>query len=274
MQTGFPTIAFGRRTHRLSYAAPLWYFSIRVEGNIHRGTYDMTTLELQKALKARGFDPGDIDGAMGRNTIAAIRAFQAANGLDVDGVAGPDTLAKLAASAVQTAPDPIHSLSMPWFIEAQRAIGVKEDTGPGSNPLIIGWARRLRIDYAKDEIAWCGLFVAHCIGLTLPGEVLTSNPLGARTWTRFGVPCPVPQPGAVMTFWRGSRDGWQGHVGFYVGEDASAYHILGGNQGDAVNVKRFARDRFLTARWPKTAPTPTGGPRILRADGSFSNNEQ
>jgi len=60
----------------------------------------MTTLELQKALKARGFDPGDIDGAMGRNTIAAIRAFQAANGLDVDGVAGPDTLAKLAASAV------------------------------------------------------------------------------------------------------------------------------------------------------------------------------
>ena len=52
-----------------------------------------------------------------------------------------------------------------------------------------------------------------------------------------------------MTFWRGSRDGWQGHVGFYVGEYASAYHILGGNQGDAVNVKRFARDRFLTARW-------------------------
>ncbi len=99
----------------------------------------MTTLELQKALKAKGFDPGAIDGVMGRDTIAAIRAFQAANGLEVDGIAGKDTRAKLAATEVQTAADPIHSLSMPWFIEAQRAIGVKEDTGPGSNPLIIGW---------------------------------------------------------------------------------------------------------------------------------------
>ena len=233
----------------------------------------MTTLELQKALKAKGFDPGGIDGVMGRNTIAAIRAFQAANGLEVDGVAGPNTLAKLGVSQAQAAADPLSSLSMPWFTEAQRALGIKEDTGPGSNPLIIGWARRLRIDYAKDEISWCGLFVAHCIGLTLPGEPMPNNPLGARNWGTLGIGC-TPQPGAVMTFWRESRAGWKGHVGFYVGEDASAYHILGGNQGDAVNVKRFGRDRFLTARWPKTAPPPTGGPRILRPDGSFSDNEQ
>jgi uncharacterized protein (TIGR02594 family) len=233
----------------------------------------MTTLELQKALKARGFDPGDIDGVMGRNTIAAIRGFQAANGLEVDGIAGTNTIAALQAGEVKAAPDPLHSLSMPWFIEAQRAIGVREDTSPASNPLIIGWARRLRIDYAKDEISWCGLFVAHCIGLTLPGEVLPANPLGARSWGNLGIAC-APQPGAVMTFWRESRAGWKGHVGFYVGEDASAYHILGGNQGDAVNVKRFARDRFLAARWPKSAPSPAGGPRLLRPDGSLSNNEQ
>jgi uncharacterized protein (TIGR02594 family) len=233
----------------------------------------MTTRELQKALKAKGFDPGDIDGVMGRNTIAAIRGFQAANGLEVDGIAGINTIAALQSGEVKAAPDPLHSLSMPWFIEAQRAIGVKEDTSPASNPLIIGWARRLRIDYAKDEISWCGLFVAHCIGLTLPGEVLPANPLGARNWGSLGIAC-APQPGAVISFWRESRAGWKGHVGFYVGEDASAYHILGGNQGDAVNVKRFARDRFLAARWPKTAPPPAGGPRLLRPDGSLSNNEQ
>ncbi|WP_156256728.1 NlpC/P60 family protein [Sandarakinorhabdus oryzae] len=233
----------------------------------------MTTLELQKALKARGFDPGDIDGAMGRNTIAAIRAFQASVGLDVDGVAGPDTLGKLGASEVKAAADPLSSLSTPWFTEAQRAIGVHEDTSPASNPLIIGWAKRLRIAYNNDETPWCGLFVAHCIGLTLPGEPLPINPLGARNWSQFGVAC-TPQPGAVMTFWRESRASGKGHVGFYVGEDASAFHILGGNQGDAVNVKRFPRDRFLVARWPKTAPPPTGGPRRLQADGSFSTNEQ
>jgi uncharacterized protein (TIGR02594 family) len=234
----------------------------------------MHARELQQALKARGFNPGDIDGVIGRDTIAAIRAFQAASGLEVDGVAGRDTIAALAGTPQPAAAAPLSNLAMPWFLESQRAIGITEDTGPGSNPLIIGWARRLRIDYARDEISWCGLFVAHCIGLTLPGEVMPTNPLGARAWSNFGNPCAVPQPGAVITFWRESRNGWKGHVGFYVGEDASAYHILGGNQGDAVNVKRFARDRFLAARWPRTAPPPTGTPRLLRPDGSFSNNEQ
>jgi uncharacterized protein (TIGR02594 family) len=236
----------------------------------------MHARELQQALKDRGFTPGDIDGVIGRNTIAAIRAFQAANGLDVDGIAGRNTIAALRAGrpADSAATNGLNNLSMPWFLEAQRAIGITEDTGPGSNPLIIGWARRLRIDYARDEISWCGLFVAHCIGLTLPGEVMPTNPLGARSWTGFGNPCAQPQPGALMIFWREARTSWKGHVGFYVGEDSSAYHILGGNQGDAVNVRRFSRDRFLAARWPKSAPPPTGAPRLLRPDGSLSNNEQ
>lgn len=232
----------------------------------------MSVRDLQLALKARGFDPGDIDGVIGRNTISAIRAFQAANGLEVDGIAGTNTLAALGQPATQA--DPLANPALPWLAEAQRAIGVHEDTGPGSNPLIIGWARRLRIDYGNDEISWYGLFVAHCIGLTLPAEALPTNPLGARNWGNFGIPCPVPQPGAVLTFWRERRDGWKGHVGFYVGEDAAAFHVLGGNQGDAVNVKRFPRDRFLAARWPKTAPPPAGGPRRLRPDGRFSANEQ
>ncbi len=47
----------------------------------------MTTLELQKALKAKGFDPGAINGMIIGNTIAAIGAFQAANGLDTDSIA-------------------------------------------------------------------------------------------------------------------------------------------------------------------------------------------
>jgi peptidoglycan hydrolase-like protein with peptidoglycan-binding domain len=57
----------------------------------------MHARELQQALKDRGFTPGDIDGVIGRNTIAAIRAFQAANGLDVDGIAGRNTIAALRA---------------------------------------------------------------------------------------------------------------------------------------------------------------------------------
>ena len=181
------------------------------------------------------------------------------------------------AASASTSPQtslPADPLDLPWLQEAQRAIGVTEVTGPGSNPLIIGWARRLRIDYRHDEISWCGLFVAHCLRAALPAETLPANPLGARTWQHFGSACPVPQPGAVMVFWRVARSDWRGHVGFYVGEDASAYHILGGNQGDAVNVKRFAKSRFLAARWPKTAAPASGRARLLRPDGRLSNNEQ
>lgn len=50
---------------------------------------------MQKALKARRFDPGEIDGVFGPHTEAAVRAFQLAMGLVPDGEAGRITLGKL-----------------------------------------------------------------------------------------------------------------------------------------------------------------------------------
>lgn len=50
---------------------------------------------LQKALKAREIDPGDIDGVFGPHTEAAVRAFQLKVGLNPDGEAGRLTLSKL-----------------------------------------------------------------------------------------------------------------------------------------------------------------------------------
>jgi len=51
---------------------------------------------IQARLRNLGFDPGPIDGEKGPLTEAAIRAFQAANPpLDVDGICGPQTRAKL-----------------------------------------------------------------------------------------------------------------------------------------------------------------------------------
>ena len=50
---------------------------------------------LQYLLKIRGFEAGGIDGGFGPNTLAAVRRFQSAAGLDVDGLAGPITLGAL-----------------------------------------------------------------------------------------------------------------------------------------------------------------------------------
>jgi uncharacterized protein (TIGR02594 family) len=127
--------------------------------------------------------------------------------------------------------------------------------------------------YNDDDIPWCGLFVAHCIGSQLPEEKLPTNPLGARNWAKLG-DAASPQLGAVMVFWRQSRNGGLGHVGFYWAEDDNAYHILGGNQSNAVTIARLAKDRLLEARWPDTAPRPTGITRRASKNGQvLSQNE-
>lgn len=46
---------------------------------------------IQVALKNAGYDPGTLDGKMGRQTRDAIKAFQRANNLPVDGRVGKQT---------------------------------------------------------------------------------------------------------------------------------------------------------------------------------------
>lgn len=54
-----------------------------------------STLGIQEALKALGFDPGPLDGIPGAATRGAVMQFQAASGLVVDGLVGPRTRAAL-----------------------------------------------------------------------------------------------------------------------------------------------------------------------------------
>ncbi len=52
-------------------------------------------LELQTILKNRGLDSGSVDGIYGPTTETAVRAFQQANNLGVDGIVGATTWAAL-----------------------------------------------------------------------------------------------------------------------------------------------------------------------------------
>ena len=47
--------------------------------------------DLQEALEALGYDPGPIDGTFGTTTEAAVKAFQYAKGITVDGIVGKVT---------------------------------------------------------------------------------------------------------------------------------------------------------------------------------------
>jgi peptidoglycan hydrolase-like protein with peptidoglycan-binding domain len=60
---------------------------------------------LQFLLSSRGFGPGGFDGGFGPNTDAAVRRFQRAAGLAVDGLAGPATLGALRRRHLSAVPD-------------------------------------------------------------------------------------------------------------------------------------------------------------------------
>ena len=76
----------------------LWAPGESVEALSQRGSRGEEVRQIQTALQNRGYDPGSVDGIYGERTEAAVRRFQADQGLAVDGIAGPDTLAALGVS--------------------------------------------------------------------------------------------------------------------------------------------------------------------------------
>jgi peptidoglycan hydrolase-like protein with peptidoglycan-binding domain len=58
---------------------------------LRKGATDPAVRDLQAALKALGFNPGPIDGVFATTTEAAVKAFQQARGIVVDGVVGKVT---------------------------------------------------------------------------------------------------------------------------------------------------------------------------------------
>lgn len=162
---------------------------------------------------------------------------------------------------------------MEWYKEAQRLVGTREVKGPGNSPTIMGWikalgAKILGIDVRDDSTPWCGTFVAHC--MQVAGIAPAKIAVRASAWGTWGSPLTAAQlaPGAVLVFQRPGG----GHVGFYVGEDASCYHVLGGNQSDMVNITRIEKSRCIARRWPTGIPV-TGKPVMLTAKGQVSTNE-
>lgn len=213
---------------------------------------------IQRALDEKGFMPGQIDGIWGRKTIAAVKAFQQYAGLTADGIVGPNTSSALFGEPLPASNGPL----IPWLAEAENLLGIREVLGGGDNAKILDWANDLGIPYAGDDIPWCGLFVAHCLGSTLPEEALPSIPLRALAWEKFGTSIK-PRPGAVMVFWRDSPHSGNGHVGFYVGEDKDSYKILGGNQSNSVSYAWIAANRLVDARWPHGASALGGGSTVV-----------
>jgi putative chitinase len=64
--------------------------------SLQEGSKGSEVTVLQRKLKAKGFNPGKIDGVFGLGTEAAVLAFQRSEGLLADGIVGPQTAKALA----------------------------------------------------------------------------------------------------------------------------------------------------------------------------------
>lgn len=156
-----------------------------------------------------------------------------------------------------------------WLNTARQYIGTTEIKGPKHNSIIVNWRKKLKSWMLDDDNPWCGDFVAHCLqenGLPYP-----KNYFRALEWKDYGALLRNDRlaPGAILVFQRPGG----GHVGFYVGEDATHYHVLGGNQSNQVNIMRLEKNRLVTARWPDGRAV-NGGPVRLSSSGvPLSSNE-
>lgn len=163
------------------------------------------------------------------------------------------------------------------IVEARKLYGTLEVQGDGNSPIILGWAKEIKAkgistEYGSDSIPWCGLFVAIVILRRVESGYLevVKDYLWARNWLNFGEKVSKACLGDVLVFSRLKG----GHVGFYVGEDDTHVHVLGGNQTDAVTITRIAKGRLLGIRRPRYKNKPESvKPYHLSAIGPISKNE-
>lgn len=126
--------------------------------------------------------------------------------------------------------------------------GVTETVGIQHNPVILNYFEAIGHTWVTtDETAWCSAFVNW---VALKANVERSKKLNARSWLQVGTPTTTPQLNDVVVFWRERKTSWKGHVGFFISysEDRKDIYVLGGNQNNQVNIKKYPACRLLGFR--------------------------
>ena len=78
-----------RSTLSIMAAPTFWSIAMNIpSGNLRQGSSGQLVKDLQRELAAAGFSPGAADGIFGPHTASAVKAYQRAHHLAVDGIVG------------------------------------------------------------------------------------------------------------------------------------------------------------------------------------------
>jgi uncharacterized protein (TIGR02594 family) len=157
------------------------------------------------------------------------------------------------------------------LVEALKLYGIMETAGVESTKEILQWAKEVDLSrvYNNDALPWCGLLLA--VVAKRAGKPVPKHPLWALSWQKFGTRVTDAMLGDVLVF---KRHGG-GHVGLYVGEDDTCYHVLGGNQSDMVKVTRIEKSRLYSIQRPPYNNQPSNIRKIfVEPTGTISINER
>lgn len=151
----------------------------------------------------------------------------------------------------------------------------KEVKGEKNNPVIMQLAKEAGVSdiYKNDETAWCAV-AQTAIAIRAGKEVSFTgyDRLRAASFVKFGSEVINPVLGDTLLFTRKGGN----HVGTYIAEDETAYHVMGGNQSNAYNITRIAKNRLSGARRPvyKTGTPASAIKRYVAPNGmQLSQNE-
>lgn len=189
--------------------------------------------QLQTDLARLGFDPGRPDGWRGTRTIRAIKAFQRAHGLVVDGVAGPQTREVIA--SIIAGPSPLARPEPDKSVMRERVAAAVAQP-PVSLPEGFGGIAIPDTARAINEI------VNHCAA-TREGQQFDARDIDAwhkqRGWSGIGYHFVVRLDGTI-------------EAGRPIGQTGS--HVAGRNKG-TVGVA-YVGGVAADGRTPKDTRTP------------------
>ncbi len=141
----------------------------------------------------------------------------------------------------------IEDLDIPRYLKiAMGEIGTKEIKGSAAHNKRVLEYHSISGGFSTDEVPWCASFV-NWVMLQSGVQKTANYPARAKSWGDFGVAIQFPKVGAIAVK---TRIGG-GHVGFVVAVRGNSLYLLGGNQSDEVNIRRYRVQDFVTFRMPR-----------------------